>query len=158
MKTEEAIAKELKKERRKVFVRLYTLPWLISVALLIAIISFILLNKIHEELIETREFKPIIERKEFKREFPFKREYPLTVADYQLGKKIGINLEENVIEGVNWAIDKTYTSFLHNEHNEKTYTECAGMGDTNIMILKGVIKKAIRREFNGFETYHKLNN
>ena len=141
MKTDETISIELKKERIRIFNRLYTLPWLISVSLLIAVCSFTLfaIKQLHTARTEPKAFYPIETEREFKREHPF------NVADYKLGEKLGINLEENIIEGVNWAIDKSYT-------------ECAGMSDTNMIILKGAIKKAIRREFDGFETYHKLKH
>ena len=168
MKTDETIKFNLKQERRKLFDRLYTLPWLLLFLILLLLVSivFVIMFKLYQDnlqfklksielqlhISEMNDFSDNI--KGYISQPEFKREYPFDKIDYEMSKKLDINLEENLITEINWAIDETLTDLLH---SQKTSTECVNLSGTNMMLLKRNIKQVIRKEFDGFETYHKLN-
>ena len=190
MKTEETVKKTIRNERRKLFWRLYSLPWIISVIVLIILsMGFIWVirdisksNIEKESLIHMKgieEGKQLLYKEAIDAEvgmWEVNREgivtfqwaiihprnprnprnnsvtnnindYQFGVTDYRLSKRLGMDLEESIIDIVQLSIHQTFTEYV----NE-------GLLDLSILEnrLNSYTAESIRKSFDGFETYNKL--
>jgi len=190
MKTEENVKETMRAERRKVFWRLYSLPWIITVLILAGIAAAFLwyIRDLHirsfeketnirlEGIVEGRKavqieaidegygvwevdrygivkftWKPLIIpipktiEKSFETESkqPKKvRQHPYTWEDHRFGKSLGMNLEESIVGSARTVIQYTLLENPKDEDLER--------------LLKDRVEESIRKEFDGFETYHKV--
>ena len=234
MKTDTTVEETVKEERRRVFWRLYALPWIVSVILLIlisagfvwVIVDMSKNNAVRdEELIQRgnttgrKEFQQeaidnncgkwavdrygiveflwisnVVDRVVWQQTPPVitiitthiekafteseievdiisksepeirygatldfesltkEREYPYSWSDHQLSKKIGINLEENLIKSSSLLVHKTFTEYMSGNNAENaiiTFEELK-------KVLQYRLESMIRQEFDGFETYNKV--
>jgi len=221
MKTETAVQNKVKEERRRVFWRLYTLPWIISLIVLM-LISFgfiwvirdlkIDINEREEQLrsigkvegqreiqqdaidnghgqwevsregevdfvwsevIKPKIPKPVIiketsiitneviriitneiirvenpeniEIRSMAEDVEVIRDHPFGIDDFELAKRLGINLEKELIDRTSLAISHVLD-----------YTDESIPFSILESRLQAEVIKNIRYSFDGFETYHKV--
>ena len=204
MKTESTVQETVKIERRKLFWRLYSLPWIIStiVLLLICLVfGWIIWDvkqsslKREEEIriagmeygekmtfqtavdlgygtwtvdklgkvqfnwsaepfetnvlpkVLTLEQKSLTLEQEFLTLEPIehKREFKFGKADYKMAQDLGMDIEGSIVGSVRVKIQQICESSSENIGRLELETK-----------LKDETESAIHREFDGFETYHKI--
>lgn len=216
MRTETTVNNTVKAERRKVFWRLYSLPWIISIILLMGISgAFIWVIKdlkmgnsqreeelrsigkvegqkdIWQEAIDNGHGEWFVNRKgeafftwketivkkpkilwktntitnvitneivrvitndnstirgmSLVEDIPEVRDYAFGIDDYELSRRLGIDLESSLIDRINIGIDNVF------DYSNVTMDRILFR-----MRLKDEIRDRVRSSFDGFETYHKL--
>jgi hypothetical protein len=163
MKTEQRHEEEIKKARREIFYKLYTLPWLMLVILLtgVSVSGINEINRLRERIGE----KDLIELKEELQSRVTAIESPIeipieiiktnvveivktnvvevieernvfTMGNYELGNKIGLDIEKNLKDRIK--------AYLEKEMGRRMGIEMGKQTD-----------KIIEKEFEGWKTYNR---